>query len=118
VYVFDGKPPFLKSGELATRKARKAEAIRDYQKAKDAGDAEKMQIMADRSTTVTPLITNQTKRLLQLMGVAIVNAPCEAEATCAELVKKGLFSPEVGIEEYRKNLIGISQEFHRNCIYF
>jgi hypothetical protein len=25
---------------------------------------------------------------------------------------------EVGIEEYTKNLIGISREFHRNCMYF
>jgi len=39
---------------------------------------------------VTPEITAQTKKLLQLMGVAIVNAPCEAEATCAELAKAGL----------------------------
>jgi hypothetical protein len=30
----------------------------------------------------------------------------------------GSVGPEVGIEEYRNNLIGISREFHRNCMYF
>jgi flap endonuclease-1 len=80
----------LKSGELANRKARKAQAIADYEKAREAGDVEMMQKMADRTATVTPEITAQTKKLLMLMGVAIVNAPCEAEATCAELAQKGL----------------------------
>ena len=52
VYVFDGKPPALKSGELANRKARKAQAIADYEKAREAGDVEMMQKMADRTATV------------------------------------------------------------------
>jgi hypothetical protein len=30
----------------------------------------------------------------------------------------GHVGSEVGIEEFRKNLIGISREFHRNCMYF
>jgi len=37
---------------LAGRKARKAQAMADYEKAKDEGDAETMQKMADRTTTV------------------------------------------------------------------
>lgn len=49
VYVFDGKPPTLKSGELAGRKARKEKAVEEYEQAKEAGDADKMQKMADRT---------------------------------------------------------------------
>jgi hypothetical protein len=30
----------------------------------------------------------------------------------------GMLGHEVGIEEYTKNLIGISREFHRNCMPF
>ena len=33
--------------------------------------------------------TEDVKRLLTLMGVPFITAPCEAEAQCAELVKKG-----------------------------
>mmetsp|Transcript_4969 Transcript_4969/g.12452 ORF Transcript_4969/g.12452 Transcript_4969/m.12452 type:complete len:446 (-) Transcript_4969:226-1563(-) len=89
VYVFDGKAPSLKSGELANRKAKKQQAIEDYEKAKEAGDAETMQKMADRSVSVTREMQEQTKRLLRLMAIPVVEAPCEAEATCAHLCKTG-----------------------------
>ena len=57
--------------------------------AKEAGDAEQMQKAADRSVTVTKEMQAQTKKLLRLMGVPVVEAPCEAEATCAALAKGG-----------------------------
>lgn len=34
-------------------------------------------------------MNEEAKRLLRLMGVPVVEAPCEAEAQCAELVKGG-----------------------------
>ena len=39
---------------------------------------------------VTKEHTEDVRRLLRLMGVPIVDAPSEAEAQCAELVKKGV----------------------------
>jgi len=38
---------------------------------------------------VTAEHNEECKRLLRLMGVPVVDAPCEAEAQCAELVKAG-----------------------------
>ncbi|CAD7938399.1 unnamed protein product [Amoebophrya sp. A25] len=90
VYVFDGKPPSLKSGELANRKARKEQAIEDYEKAKEDGDAEKMQKMADRSVSVTKDMQEATKKLLRMMAIPVIEAPCEAEATCAHFSKTGV----------------------------
>ena len=40
IWVFDGKPPKLKSGELAKRKKMKEEAQEKLEEAKEAGDME------------------------------------------------------------------------------
>ena len=40
LYVFDGAPPKLKSGELAKRFARKSEAQENHDEAKETGTAE------------------------------------------------------------------------------
>lgn len=46
--------------------------------------------MAGRSIRVTDEMMKDAKRLVKLLGVPMVEAPCEAEAQCAELVKMGL----------------------------
>jgi len=40
VYVFDGKPPSLKSGELLKRREKRQKAEEELKKAKETGDAE------------------------------------------------------------------------------
>lgn len=40
VYVFDGKPPDMKSGELTKRAERREEAQKALEKATEAGDAD------------------------------------------------------------------------------
>jgi flap endonuclease-1 len=42
---------------------------------------------------VTKEQNEQCKRLLRLMGVPVFEAPCEAEAQCAALVRAGKVSP-------------------------
>ncbi|XP_073232533.1 flap endonuclease 1-like [Porites lutea] len=89
VYVFDGKPPHMKSGELAKRKERREEAQKGLAQAEEAGDAESMEKFSRRLVKVTPEHNAECKRLLKLMGIPYVDAPCEAEAQCAALVKAG-----------------------------
>lgn len=89
VYVFDGKPPTLKGGELAKRVARKAEASEQYEVAKESGNAEDMEKFSRRTVRVTKEQNAECKRLLKLMGIPYVDAPCEAEAQCAVLAKAG-----------------------------
>ncbi|XP_053576443.1 flap endonuclease 1 [Bombina bombina] len=89
VYVFDGKPPQLKSGELAKRSERRAEAEKQLEAAQEAGEAENIEKFNKRLVKVTKQHNEECKQLLKLMGIPYVDAPCEAEATCAALVKAG-----------------------------
>jgi flap endonuclease-1 len=90
VYVFDGKPPTLKSGELAKRYVKRQEAEEGLAAAEEEGNAEEIEKMAKRTVKVSKTHNDEAKRLLRLMGVPVIEAPCEAEATCAALAKAGL----------------------------
>ncbi|XP_076147193.1 flap endonuclease 1 isoform X2 [Alosa pseudoharengus] len=89
VYVFDGKPPQLKSGELEKRTERRAEAEKQLAQAQEAGEQENIDKFTKRLVKVTKQHNDECKKLLSLMGVPYVEAPCEAEASCAALVKAG-----------------------------
>ncbi|XP_074799796.1 flap endonuclease 1-like isoform X3 [Natator depressus] len=75
VFVFDGRPPDLKRPLLA----RRAEAARARRDASESRLAENLQ---------RPL-KQDCETLLSYLGVPCVQAPAEAEATCAALVKSG-----------------------------
>ncbi|KAL2057652.1 hypothetical protein ABVK25_002036 [Lepraria finkii] len=87
VYVFDGAPPKLKSGELAKRFARKAEATEAAEEAKETGTAEEVEKFSRRTVRATREHNDECKRLLTLMGVPYIVAPTEAEAQCAVLAR-------------------------------
>lgn len=90
VYVFDGKAPELKGGELAKRKERREEADKKLKEAQKADDQENVNKFSRRLVRVTRQHNEDCKKLLQLMGVPIICSPSEAEAQCAQLCKEGL----------------------------
>ena len=89
VWVFDGKPPELKTKTREERKKVKEKALEDYIKAKEEGNVADMQKYAKRINYLEPKIVENSKKLLDLMGIPYINAPSEGEAQCSYLVKKG-----------------------------
>ena len=89
VYVFDGKPPNIKSHELIKRREKRDKATKELEKAKEEGNIEEQDKQSKRLVRAGQKENNDCKRLLKLMGVPVVEAPCEAEAQAASLCLSG-----------------------------
>lgn len=90
LYVFDGKPPEMKSSELEKRKERVEQAKQEMEKAEEAGDEDRLVQLSKRTIRVSKEQAEDAKKLLRFIGVPVIEAPSEAEAQCAELAKAGL----------------------------
>lgn len=88
VFVFDGKPPKLKEKEREKRHTLKLEAKKEYEKAKAKEDIESMKKYAARTSVLTPDMVKEAKKLIDALGLPIVDAPSEGEAQAAHIVKK------------------------------
>ncbi|KAH6804243.1 5'-3' exonuclease family protein [Perilla frutescens var. frutescens] len=89
VYVFDGTPPNLKKEELAKRFLKRADAMKDLNDALKNGNKEDIEKFSKRTVKATDKHYEDCKKLLRLMGVPVIEAPCEAESQCAALCKAG-----------------------------
>ena len=89
VYVFDGIPPTLKAVEVERRRQVKVQAIASYEKAVAKGDTEKMRMFAQAATSMKDYMLDDSRQLLELMGLPWVQAPSEGEAQAAHMTKKG-----------------------------
>ena len=87
VYVFDGRPPTMKLGVVEKRRQRLIDAEKALEKAKEFGNVEEIKKYSSRIVKVDESHIDDCKHLLNLMGIPYIQAPCEAEAQCAELVK-------------------------------
>jgi flap endonuclease-1 len=105
IYVFDGKTPRLKGKTHEKREERKDEAFEKYEKAKKEQDVEEMGKYDRKLSTLTTEMLDESKQLLEAMGIAVVQAPGEGEAEAAFLAqKKEIYG--VGSQDYDSLLFG------------
>jgi flap endonuclease-1 len=89
IFVFDGSPHPLKRKELERRKTLREKARQEYLELLRKGDLEKAFSKAVVSASIDEWIVESSKKLLRLMGFPIIQAPHDAEAQAAFLVKSG-----------------------------
>ena len=89
VYVFDGKPPSLKTAEIERRKQIKMDATIKYEKAIADGNMEDARKYAQQTTSMKDGMVKESKQLLTYFGIPYIEAPSEGEATAAHLTNTG-----------------------------
>ncbi len=89
VYVFDGKPPELKTEEIRRRSEQRREAKDQYLRALQSGDMVQARKFAEASTVLRREMVSDAKSLLDAMGIPWVDAPSEGEAQASTMAMEG-----------------------------
>jgi len=89
VYVFDGKPPSLKTAEIERRRQIKKDATVKYEKAIASGDLAEARKFAQQTTSMKDGMVVESKEILRYFGIPYIDAPSEGEATAAHLTNTG-----------------------------
>ncbi len=94
VYVFDGKPPELKSKIHEKRGENREISKGRYESAKREGNIEGMRRYGSQLTRINQEMIEESKELLESMGIGVIQAPSEGESESAYLtkVKEGVYS--------------------------
>ncbi len=88
VYVFDGQMPDLKQKESSRRRKKREEAKKEWKKLKDEGKISEAYSKATQSSKLTSEMVEESKQLLDAMGLPSVQAPSEGEAQAAYMTRE------------------------------
>jgi len=89
IYVFDGEAPILKKETIKERRETREEAKEKWQEALTLGDLTAARKYAQVSSSLTDEMIQESKILMDYIGVPWVQAPSEGEAQAAYMTKKG-----------------------------
>ncbi|MCD6398903.1 MAG: flap structure-specific endonuclease, partial [Candidatus Aenigmarchaeota archaeon] len=88
-YVFDGKPPKFKETTNQARRKLREDAREKYKEALEKGNIEEARKWAQQGVKVDADIIEDSKNILEAMGIPCVQAPSEGEAQASFLCKNG-----------------------------
>ncbi|MHA1728203.1 MAG: flap endonuclease-1 [Promethearchaeota archaeon] len=89
VYVFDGPPHELKLRTINERKQKREQAKHKMEQAQDAEDDKEAAKYAQGSSKLTSEMIDESKELLNFMGVPWVEGVHDGEGESARLIEKG-----------------------------
>jgi flap endonuclease-1 len=114
IFVFDGKPPELKKDTVKERQEQRKEAKERWEAALTAGDIIAARKYAKFALAVNDAMLQESKDLLEYMGIAWIQAPSEGEAQASYMTKKGV-AWGTGSQDYDSILFG-SPRLIRNIV--
>lgn len=89
VFVFDGIPPELKAETLEKRREIREAAHEKWKIAMESGDVADILKYSQSAVKIDPQIIEESKFLLSLMGIPVIEAPSEGEAQASYMADKG-----------------------------
>jgi len=89
VFVFDGEPPRQKARTIEARVEVKRRAEREWREAVEIGDLATARTKAMQTSRLTEEMVDQSKRLLDLLGIPWIQAPGEGEAQASAMAREG-----------------------------
>ena len=111
IFIFDGKPPEIKSDTINDRKKKCDDAKEKMNTCENKEDKDKYE---KASLRLTKEIINDVKKLLTLMGVSYIHPDGEAEAYASELCRIGYV--DYVLTEDMDTLVYGCPKLIRNCI--
>jgi len=106
VYVFDGKAPELKIKTYEKRGEVREIAKEKFEEAKQREDFEAMKKYSSQLVRLSDEMIEESKELLNAMGIAVIQGPGEGEAEAAHLCKMKEEVYAVGSQDYDSLLFG------------
>ena len=88
IFCFDGRAPDLKIYERERREHRKRVAEGKLKQAQQEEDTEAMLKYSKQTIRLSDEIISQSKELLNVLGIPVIQSVSEAEAQCAYIVKQ------------------------------
>ena len=89
IFVYDGEPPKFKKRIIEERQVAREESRKKWEQAVKEGRKEDIMVYAQGALKLSTEMLEESKKVLDAMGIPWLQAKSEGEAQCAFMCKKG-----------------------------